>query len=242
MRIFLLLLLLLATAPAGLTAAAEDCRASFTVEKALKGKPADAALVWAAGRYVVSKAFAARNPALCSQLKAFQFMAGIDDAMIPGDVWCGGEYAKLAFALEYNAPTPGFDGACRRFLAALPGKDAMSLDQVALACGVIARDRTRPAALCEELASKLGMRGDLSNCRCLFGSLAGKTDTCAPHVERTPRHVGPRDEDSYAALSAAYRAKDPGLCGERLMCRQAMGVDVSAEFAAQARDIVCAKR
>ncbi|MDE2142428.1 MAG: hypothetical protein KGJ84_08470 [Elusimicrobia bacterium] len=236
------LLLLLVTAPACPAAAAGRCRASFTVEKALKEKPADPALFWALGRYVVYKAFASRKPALCFQLKPFQFMAGIDDAMMPGDVWCRGEYAKMVFAREYNAPTPDFDRACRRFLEALPGKEAKSSKEVALACGVIAHDRTRPAALCEELAKKLNMRGELSDCRCTFGSLAGHTDSCAPHVERTPRHVGPRDEDSYAALSAASRAKDPGRCGEALMCRQVMGVDVSGVFAAQAEDVACGKR
>jgi hypothetical protein len=240
MRTFLFLLL--ATAPAGPAVAADNCRASFTVEKVLKDKPADSALFWAAGRSIAYKAFGARKPELCSQLKEFQFMAGIDDAMMPGDVWCRGEYAKMTFALEYNAPTPAFDGACRRFLEALPGKEAMSPKKIALACGVIARDRTSPAALCPDLAAKLDMRGDLSDCRCLFGSLSGRKDTCAPHVERTPRHVGPRDEDSYAALSAAYRAKDPGLCGQALMCRQMMGVDVSGVFAAQARDLACSKR
>jgi hypothetical protein len=224
-----------------------ECRASFSIDKDIKDLSSAAAGlgqkpardVFSVGFYVAYKAFAARKPKLCAQLRSLDFMAGLDDAMVNGEQWCRGEYAKMVFAREFNEPSPNFAAACRRFISDLPGRKKKSPEEAARACVIIARDRLRPAELCEELASGFDMRSELPECLCAFGALTGQTEPCARHVARTPRHVGPRDEDAYAALSAAHQAKDPALCGESLMCRQIMGVDVTGEFAAKARDAAC---
>ncbi len=233
------------------TAAAvvNECRASFSIDKTLKDLSSGAysledqktikeGILLPAGWYFVYKAFAARSPELCSALSPFQYNVSAL-ARLPGEEWCRHEYKQMVFARELNSPSPRFAEACSSLIDdGYSGLLKDSPDAVAEECRIIERNRRDAGAACAALAPRFEKPEYIEDCRCGLGEMTGRPDLCTtprgdPSGGHAEHHAG------FAAFSRAYRAKNPGICGKSLMCRRIMGVDVSGQLAAQARDVVC---
>ncbi|MBI3554114.1 MAG: hypothetical protein HY077_16580 [Elusimicrobia bacterium] len=159
--------------------------------------------------------------------------------MVGGDEWCRHQYDEMVFVREFNAASPRFAQACANYRKDAGEDPAPSAAQIAQDCRTMAEHMADPVVLCRDWMPKsLTRMAGLPMCRCTFGAIAGQIELCAPVAASKEGRIM-IDLEAYSSFHAAYRAKKPALCGDSLLCKQMMGVDVSGEFLAPASQRVC---
>lgn len=167
-------------------------------------------------------ALARGNPAVCGELK----QAGLEE--VAGE--CRLNYYSWAILRAVAAGDPQASRLCLE-AAAAPGEKAVSAPQ---SCAKLLRREIPGACL-----KAVDLYMDQHECIIAFG-LSNKANACAVFDSfRTARDE--RACRDFSAYAKAHSGRDPGLCGDRLLCRMLMaqgsaGCDV---IAATIRDKFC---
>ena len=235
MRGALLLLALLPLAPSARAAGPRD--AAETLVSGLR--PGDSALKARvfpdAFRYYALKAFAARDPAACAPLAAFEHTGEIDAA--DGAVACRRRFYALLVPYAFRAGEKDALATCR---TGMPynqlGADAGNVERI---CALLADSYARGAA--KACSGDTGLKMSEEACLQRVGERHGDRSACARIKGMSGTSLRRELCDGMSAYGDALAAKDAARCGASEVFRLYMG-GASALLDAYAGRVVAAAK
>ena len=192
-------------------------------------------VVQQAFRYYTCVAAAKKDTGVCGKLSPF------DEFARPHPRWECERYSKeLRFAYAQMTDAPDIMELCLQDLDHPEDNEFKGRDSRKV-CEMVLRDRRKPQAICGEL-QKQGLflkRNQLGKCTAWFSALNGDGSSCEALGENDVKERCV----AYAAFVKAREKKDPGLCGDSMICRSFMGGGASAcePYTERVRPRVCAK-
>lgn len=234
--------------------AADECRASFSVETLMKeyaakdapANPADDDLRWKLLAYYKWEAFAAGDVAKCAPMRALAFLTDTH-GRVGGDLLCRDLFHRLAFVRGYVERAPDLRRLCLENVVNEGDRpDAAQMRRYEKACDVIIQPDVPVEKRCAEAISYMPFPPEKRakherRCVCDFGSMTG-SGKCHEDPGNNPEgFLGPERYDSELAFRAAFAAKDPEKCGKLELCRGLMGQgrEMAAAQAAKIADVIC---